>query len=195
MNPRRSARSSEDPDAAVADLSQGGKTLTSQFRLQELSESPAMTTTQDPARKSDGEEHLVATFLLGDAAFGVAAGEIQEVVRPGFITPVHHAASHVVGIRNLRGRIVTVIDLGAWLQLGGATAGPESRVLIVEWHNESLGVLVDRVADTIAVDPAAIEPAPGNVHGVQARNLRGVFRGVERLVALLDLGAALDTSH
>ncbi|MGC4118926.1 MAG: chemotaxis protein CheW [Myxococcales bacterium] len=146
------------------------------------------------AETTSQDVQLVATFLLGQAAFGVSAQDIEEVVRPGNITPVHHAASHVVGIRNLRGRIVTVIDLGARLQLTSVDPGPEARVLIVDWKGESVGVLVDQVADTIAVDPKAIEPAPGNVHGVQARNLRGVFRGAERLVALLDLSATLDSS-
>jgi purine-binding chemotaxis protein CheW len=140
-------------------------------------------------RKVDGG--LFATFLLGDAMFGVGAAQVQEVVRPGSITPVHHAPPFVLGIRNLRGKIVTVIDLAVRLDLGSVELGPEARVLIVDWQGEPVGLLVDAVADTIAIDPDRIEAPPANVHGVQARHLLGVHRGNERLAAVLDLGAVL----
>ena len=69
--------------------------------------------------------------------------------------------------------------------------GPDSRVLIVDWQGEPVGLLVDSVADTVAIDGEGIEPPPANVHGVQARHLRGVYRGTERLVAVLELGVVL----
>ena len=137
---------------------------------------------------------LAATFLLGQAAFGVDTAQIQEVVRVGNLTPVHHAPAYVVGIRNLRGRIVTVIDLRTRLELGRVAVGPESRILIVEGQGEPIGLLVDQVADTIEVNPADIQPAPPNVNGVQGRHLRGVCRNGSRLVALLDLAAVLQTA-
>jgi purine-binding chemotaxis protein CheW len=138
------------------------------------------------------EPQLVATFFLGDAVFGVRADEVQEVVRPGDITPVHEAPDYVVGIRNLRGRVVTVVDLAMRLDLGKELLGPESRILIFDWQSEPIGLLVDRMGDTISAGAAQMEPSPANVNGVQARNLRGVFRGAERLVAILNLAAALE---
>jgi purine-binding chemotaxis protein CheW len=137
---------------------------------------------------------LAATFLLGQAVFGVDTAQIQEVVRLGDLTPVHHAPAYVVGIRNLRGRIVTVIDLRTRLELGRVTTGPESRILIVEAQGEPIGLLVDQVADTIDVNTAEIQPAPPNVNGVQSRHLRGVCRNGARLVALLDLTAVLQAA-
>jgi purine-binding chemotaxis protein CheW len=139
----------------------------------------------------DGQ--LVATFLLGDAAFGIGAAQVQEVVRVGDITPVHHAPPYVVGIRNLRGKIVTVIDLRVRLDLGIVDAGADRRILIVDWQGEPIGLLVDSVAETISVNPADVVPPPPNVHGIQSRNLRGVCRSGERLVALLDPGVVLKT--
>lgn len=142
------------------------------------------------SRKSD--DLLVATFLLGPAAFGVDTALIQEVVRVGELTPVHQAPDCVVGIRNLRGRIVTVIDLRTRLAMGRVASDDNSRVLIVETQGEPIGLLVDRVADTLTVSAADIAPPPPNVHGVQSRNLLGVCRGAGRLVALLDLSAVLE---
>jgi purine-binding chemotaxis protein CheW len=135
---------------------------------------------------------LVAVFLVGRTAFGLDTARVQEVVRVGGITPVHHAPPYVTGLRNLRGRIVTVVDLRERLDLEAAELGPESRILIVDWEGESVGLLVDRVVDTLAVDPDAIEPPPPNLNGVQGRNLRGVCRNGGGLVALLDLEPVLD---
>ncbi len=138
------------------------------------------------------ESLLVATFLLGDAAFGIDAQQVQEVARVGEITPVHHAPPAVVGIRNLRGRIVTVIDLRERLGLGAVQAGRDNRILIVDSLGEPIGLLVDSVGDTFATSPESLSPPPPNLHGVQSRKLLGVCRGGERLVALLDLAAVLE---
>jgi purine-binding chemotaxis protein CheW len=138
------------------------------------------------------EELLTATFELGsDGVFGIDATLIQEVVMVGEITPVRHAADYVAGIRNLRGRIITVIDLCVRLGLGAVEIGPDSRILIADWKGEPVGLLVDRVADAIAVEAGGLEPAPPNLHGVQMQKLKGVFRSGERLAALLDLAAVL----
>jgi purine-binding chemotaxis protein CheW len=142
-------------------------------------------------RDAVDDSQLVATFLLGKAAFGIGAAQVQEVVRLGDITPVHHAPPYVVGIRNLRGKIVTVIDLRARLDMGIVDGGAESRILIVDWQGEPIGLMVDSIADTISVNPADIMPPPPNVHGIQSRHLTGVCRSGERLVALLDHGAVL----
>lgn len=143
------------------------------------------------------EEFLVATFRLGgdDGVFGIDAILIQEVVMVGEITPVRHAADYVAGIRNLRGRIITVIDLCVRLGLGAVEIGPESRILIADWKGEPVGLLVDRVADAIALQAGDLEPAPPNLHGVQMQKLRGVFRSGDRLAALLDLAAVLATDE
>jgi purine-binding chemotaxis protein CheW len=133
----------------------------------------------------------LATFEVEETTFGIDTACVQEVVRMGEITPVYHAPKYVMGLRNLRGRIVTVVDLRVRLELGSAIIGPESRILIVEWHGEPVGLLVDRVADTIEVNPKSIEPPPANLGGIQGRNLRGICRDGNGLVALLDVEVIL----
>jgi len=139
------------------------------------------------------EELLIATFQLGDhdGIFGIDATLIQEVVMVGELTPVRHAIDYVVGIRNLRGRIITVIDLSVRLGLGYVAIGPESRILIAGWKSESIGLLVGKVADAIALEASDLEASPQNLHGVQMQKLLGVFRSGQRLAALLDLSAVL----
>jgi purine-binding chemotaxis protein CheW len=140
------------------------------------------------------ENLLIATFQLGDGTFGLDTALIQEVVMLGEVTPVHHAPNYVAGIRNLRGRIVTVIDLRIRLELPPIDVGPESRILIADWKGEPVGLLVDGVDDTVEVCGGDLLPPPSNLHGVQMQKLLGVFRSGERLAALLDPVAILDTN-
>jgi len=134
---------------------------------------------------------LVASFNLGGAAYGIDAQQVQEVAKVGDITRVHHAPSDVVGIRNLRGRIVTVLDLRARLQLGQVDASPANRILIIDWAGEPVGLLVDSVGDIFTTSQRELIPPPPNLNGLQSRNLRGLCQGSGRLVALLDHGELL----
>jgi len=139
------------------------------------------------------EDLLIATFQLGgdDGLFGIDATLVQEVVMVGELRPVRHAPAYVAGIRNLRGRIITVIDLCVRLELGSVEIGPESRILIADWRGEPVGLLVDQVGDAIAVTADDLESAPPNLNGIQMQKLLGVFRRGDRLAALLDLAAVL----
>ncbi len=134
---------------------------------------------------------LVSVFHLGNAMFGIPAAQIQEVVQMGSVTPVHHAPACIVGIRNLRGRIVTVLDLGMRLELGEAVRGAACRILIVDSEGELVGLLVDRVDDTIFLQPEDMSPPPSNLGALQESALRGVYRCPSGLVTLLDHSAIL----
>ena len=139
----------------------------------------------------DEQQMLVSTFFLGDAAFGLDTAQVQEVVRVGGITPVHHAPGFVLGVMNLRGRIATVIDLGVKLELDRTEIDDNSRIFIVDWQGEQVGLLVDHVSDAIAVDRADLKPAPENVRSIQGRQFKGIFHADGQLVALLDMAAVL----
>jgi chemotaxis signal transduction protein len=106
-------------------------------------------------------EHGLACFYLGDAAFGLSIRLVREINPHLEITPAHKAPSYVRGLINLRGQIVTVIDLGERLGLGLRTIGPESRLVILKTNSElaalercelescedKIGFLIDRIAD------------------------------------------------
>lgn len=144
------------------------------------------------AHSESEKELLVCTFNLGEVGlFGIDATLIQEVAMIGEITPVRHAPDFVAGIRNLRGRIITVIDLGVRLGLGAVRLSPKSRVLIADWRGEPVGLLVNRVAEAVVLEAGNLERAPSNLENVQMHKLQGVFRCGGRLAALLDLAAVL----
>jgi len=140
----------------------------------------------------DGQAQLlVSTFYLRDALFALDTGLVEEVVRLRRTTRVARAPGYVLGIMNLRGKIVTVLDLAEILQLEKTTAGEESRLYIVRDGDGLAGLLVDRAADVIELDSAALEPPPASVRGAEGRFFQGIARAGGPLVAVLDLAAVL----
>ena len=137
------------------------------------------------------EQLLASAFRVADACFGIPAAEIQEVVQVGSITPVHHAPPCVAGIRNLRGRIVTVIDLRMVLRLGPSRLSPDCRILIIEFKDELVGLLVEAVDDTIFLDPSELSASPPPVRGIDPANIRGIYNRNGSLLPLLDHTAML----
>src|ERR1700735_2682115 len=93
----------------------------------------------------DGRTVLLATFFVRDALCALDATGVQEVIRLGPVTRVRDAPQEVPGIVNLRGKIVTIIDLGLRLGFPKAVPGIESRVFIMEDQGEFIGLLVDRM--------------------------------------------------
>jgi purine-binding chemotaxis protein CheW len=134
---------------------------------------------------------LLATFHVGDTQCALDAVKVQEVIRPGDLTPVHHAPPEVVGVLNLRGRIVTVLDLSLKLGLAKVIPGPHTRVFIVDDHSEFIGLMVDWVGDVVEIEDGLLQPLPANTAPEQARFLRGVCRVADRVMAVLDTGAVL----
>ena len=137
-------------------------------------------TTQAP------QTDLLATFFVRESLCGLDAARIQEVIRLGPLTPVRHAAEEVAGIVNLRGKIVTVLDLGLRLGFPKIVTGGDSRVLILEDRNEFIGLLVERVDEVVEVASGQWQPVPANVSWAQARFFKGVCRSHGRVVTLLD---------
>ena len=138
-----------------------------------------------------GQTVLLATFFVRDALCALDAAGIQEVIRLGPLTPVRHSPPDVAGILNLRGKIVTVLDLG--LRLGFSKAAPTSgsRIFIIEDRNEFVGLLVDRVDEVVEVERSQWQAPPANVRGMQGKFFQGVYRTGGRAITVLNPGPML----
>lgn len=153
-------------------------------------------TTETSCLRCEGEPDaraplLVSTFYLRDALFALDTALIEEVVRMRRTTRVARAPGYVLGIMNLRGKIVTVLDMGEILQLGKTPPLEDSRLYIVRDGDGLAGLLVDRAAEVIELDDTRLEPPPASVRGAEGRFFRGIARANGQLVAVLDLGAVL----
>ena len=140
---------------------------------------------------STDTQRLVVSWTIQGALCGLDTDPVQEIVRVGHITPVHQAPVYVLGIMNLRGRIVTVIDLGIILDLGHTEIIEDSRILIVDWHGEQVGLLVERNSGVVAIQSSQMRPPPENVRGVQGSMLEGVCLVDGHLIGILNLASIL----
>ena len=138
-----------------------------------------------------GQTVLLATFFVREALCGLDATGIQEVIRVGPLTPVRHAPPEVAGIVNLRGKIVTILDLGLRLGFAKAVVSGDSRIFIIEDRSEFIGLLVDRVDEVVEVEPGQWRQPPANVNAAQSRFFKGVCSARGRVITLLDSGQVL----
>jgi len=133
----------------------------------------------------------LATFYVGDALCGMDILKVQEINKLMEMTKVPQAPDYMIGILNLRGQIVTIIDLGQKLGLGKAELSNESRNIIVNAPGEHVGLLVTRISDVVMADPDKIEPAPANMSGLQGGFFTGVYKTENRLIGILDIKEVL----
>lgn len=141
-------------------------------------------------RKNDGTVEL-ATFYVGNALCGMDILKVQEINKLMEMTKVPQAPGYVMGILNLRGQIVTIIDLGKKLGLAEVEINETSRNIIVNSDNEYIGLLVSRISDVVEADWQKVEPPPANIGGVQGIFFKGVFKMEDRLIGILDADRVL----
>lgn len=135
----------------------------------------------------------VVIFRLGDGRYAVEIAAVREIIRPQPITVVPLAPPFVVGVLNLRGSIVPVLDLRSRCGLAAALQTRESRVVVVQVEGLTVGLQVDSVSEVVTLAPDCLEPAPNLTNGGQEQLLLGVARLDQHLIMLLDLSAAVTT--
>ena len=133
----------------------------------------------------------LATFYVGEALCGIDILKVQEINKLMEMTTVPQAPEYVMGILNLRGQIVTVIDLGKKLDLCSTMLNDESRNIIVKSENEYTGLLVDRIGDVAIANWDKVEPPPANIGGVQGKYFEGVFKTENSLIGILNVDGVL----
>ena len=133
----------------------------------------------------------LATFYVGDALYGLDILKIQEINKLMETTSVPQSPDYVIGIMNLRGQIVTVIDLGHILGLPGIELSDESRNIIDNSQDEYIGFMVDRISDVMRADIEKVEPPPSNMGGVQGKFFDGVFKTENSLIGILNVEEVL----
>ncbi len=133
----------------------------------------------------------LATFNVGGALCGIDILSIQEINKHTDVTIVPQAPDYVKGVLNLRGKIVTIIDLGRKLGLDPINIGKDNRNIIVESNEEQIGLFVESISDVLTADMSKIEPPPSNIVGSQGRFFTGVFKTENKLIGVLDIDKVL----
>jgi purine-binding chemotaxis protein CheW len=127
-----------------------------------------------------------ATFYLDRLLFGVEVAKVQEVIRYQEMTRVPLASSVVTGLINLRGQIVTALDLRRRLELSERAADCLPMNVVIRTGEEAVSLLVDEIGDVLDVADEIFEPPPETLQGVARELIRGVYKLKDRLLLVLD---------
>jgi len=135
--------------------------------------------------------HQFCTFFLQDFMFGVEVQMIQEVICYQEMTPVPLAPATIHGLINLRGQIVTAIDLRTRLELPARTGDVLPTNVIIRTPDGAVSLLVDEIGDVVEVDPNLYERPPETLNGTARHLVTGVYKLDGRLLLILDVANAV----
>ena len=152
----------------------------------------------------------ITTFMLGNTRIGIDILLIREVYRHMSVTPVPDSPPHLNGLMNLRGRVVTVIDLNVCLSRPATEDIESNRLLVMKTDKEiekyksegllkevsigddMVGFLIDRMDDVVSIEDSEIFPAPSHLDEVEEALIEGVIKQGDELIILLDVTALLE---
>jgi purine-binding chemotaxis protein CheW len=132
------------------------------------------------------------TAMIGGQLFGLPIVRVQDVFMPERLTRVPLAPPEIAGILNMRGRIVTLIDMRRRFGLGERNDGDAAIAIGVESRGESYGLLIDSVGEVLKLDAAAREPNPVNLDQRLERVSAGIHRLDGQLLIVVDVDRVLD---
>ena len=143
------------------------------------------------------EAHVTefVTVMIGGHLFGLPISRVQDVFVPDRLTRVPLAPLEVAGILNLRGRVVTAIDMRARLDLGMRQPGQPVMAIGIELKGESYGLLVDSVGEVMRLANSECEAKPANLDSRLARVAGGIYRLEGQLMVVLDVDRVLDIKN
>jgi len=129
----------------------------------------------------------LVTFRLQDETYGINVMHVQEVLRITEIAPVPGAPDYILGIINLRGNVVTVIDTRLRFGLPDGEATDSSRIVIIESDKQVVGIMVDAVAEVVELKESQIDSAPNVGNEESSRYIQGIATMESGLLIVVDL--------
>ena len=135
------------------------------------------------------------TVMISNQLFGLPISVVQDGFMPERMARVPLASAEIAGVLNLRGRIVTAIDMHCRLGLGKRATDKSTMAVGIEFHGESYGLLIDSVGEVLNLADSTREPVPVNLDPHLARVSSGVHRLEKQLLVVLDVDRIFDGGH
>lgn len=149
---------------------------------------------QDHALKVENQNTRdYLTILIAGQRFGIPVLQVQDVLRQQTITRVPLAAPEIAGSLNLRGRIVTAIDVRKRLRIEDRKGGKPPMSVVVEHRNELYSLIIDDVGDVITLDNDLIEKNPGTLDTTWRDVSVGIYQLEQELLVIMDVTKLLDS--
>lgn len=145
-----------------------------------------------PEGKSAEETIQILVFLLGKEEFGVRIDQVKEIIAMKPITRMPKAPAFIEGVINLRGEIMAVVDLAKQLDLSGSEHDEETRIIVVDVGDNTVGMIVDAVPEVLKISVKNVDPTPGLIESkINTTYIEGIGKLEDRLFVLLNLSKVL----
>lgn len=138
------------------------------------------------------EQNLYCTFFIGEQFYGIPVGDVQEVLQSQPLTRAPLAPVAVAGLMNLRGQIVTAVDVRRVLRSQAAAQTDDKMNLVIRHENTEISLLVDDIGDVVTVDESRVERPPETLQGMAREFIRGISALEGKLLLLVDVHRMLD---
>src|SRR4029077_21224653 len=152
-------------------------------------------TTNTTANSDAPGSQQVLTFVLGSETYGVDILRVQEIRGWSTVTKIPHAPPHVLGVLNLRGSIVPIVDMRMKFNLERAEYTAVTVIIVLSVQSRTgrrdFGVVVDGVSDVVNVNAAEVKPAPDLASRAATEHIRGLMPVADRMVVLRDIDRLL----
>ena len=137
----------------------------------------------------------LVTFRVGGEEFGLDVFAVHEILRYQEPTPMPRAPEFVEGVLDVRGLLIPVVDLRRRFETPTVEYGEDTRIILVDFNAERLGLVVDSVTEVLRAPETAVSPPPAYIRGLAAEFVRGIVRVGDRLVVLMDLDRILSSEE
>lgn len=143
----------------------------------------------------EGNDIQLVGMKLGDEEYAIDVLKIQEIIRTVEITIVPRSESFVLGVMNMRGKVVPVIDLRVRFNLEKSDFDKATRIIVVRFEKEHIGFVVDEVTQVFRISKAMVEPTPPLVGAIGQEYILGICKYEERLIIILDIERIISNSN
>ena len=152
-------------------------------------------TSLENLKKESSELLQLVSFMIQDEEFAIDILFVQEINRMLQITKVPNAPAFVSGVVNLRGRVIPVIDLRTKLGMEVKEQDKNTRIVVVEVKEKTVGFIVDAVKEVLRIPASITEPPPELVTGINSEFIMAVGKLEDRLITLIDIEKILSNSE
>jgi purine-binding chemotaxis protein CheW len=136
----------------------------------------------------DGDTDQFVIFRLGNEEYGFDVSKVREIHDVSDVAKVHRSASHIEGVMNLRGKLLTVVNMRKRFSMPAADSKSDtSRIVVVDALDAPVGFLVDEVVEVTKLPKGTVEKAPAYVTtGIEAQYVVGIAKIDDRLITIVD---------
>ena len=138
------------------------------------------------------DQKQFCTFQLDDLLFGIDVLSVQEIILPQEMTEVPLAPDVISGLINLRGQVVTAINLGKWLGIESEEASQRSMNVVICTDDEVVSFLVDSIGDVVEPNESSFEPPPQTLEDGIQQLINGVYKLDSQLLLVMDVARTVE---